>query len=117
MNRIPYKVRIGVGVGLVIWSVIAIVATIIWAAYGAPIWVLIVYPILAVIFFVAGIIFVPKANEDGTPFVPEKKPKHKKLKSHKRKKQKRPFLTEEEWKKLEEEDDEMMFIEEVVEDD
>ena len=117
MSKIPYKVRVGVGVGLVLWSIVAIIATIIWAAYGAPLWVLIAYPIISAISFIAGIIFVPRTNENGTPFVLNKKSKVRKPKKYKPKNQKRPFITEEEWKEQEEEDDEMMFIEEVVEDD
>ena len=34
-----------------------------------------------------------------------------------KKKKKKPFLTDEEWKELDEEDDECMFIEEMLEDD
>ena len=117
MSRIPYKVRVGIGVGLVIWSIVAIIATIVYGAYGAPVWVLILIPVVAAITFVIGIIFVPKTNEDGTPLVIEKKPKVKKRKRQKTKKVKRPFMTDKEWAEQEEEDDEMMFIEEIVEDD
>lgn len=116
MKKIPHKVRTGIGVGLILWSIAAIIATIVWGAYGAPIWALIVYPIMAVISFIVGVIFVPRTNEDGTPIVVKKEPKPKKKKI-KTKKLKRPFMTEEEWKQQEEEDDEMMFIEEIVEDD
>ena len=117
MKKIPYKVRMGIGVGLVLWSIIAFIATIVWGAYGAPIWALILIPIVAAITFVIGIIFVPKTNEDGTPFVAKKKSNSKKLKKRKTKKSKQPFMTDEEWREQEEEDDEMIFIEEVVEDD
>ena len=116
MKKIPYKVRLGIGVGLVLWSIVAIIIVIVWGAYQAPIWALVLIPIVAFVFFIMGIIFVPKTNEDGTPIVMEKKPKLKKNK-HKVKKRKRPFMTEEEWKQQEEEDDDMMFIEELVEDD
>ena len=117
MKKIPYKVRMGIGVGLVLWSLAAFIVTIVIAAYGAPIWTLILIPIVAVITFVIGIIFVPKTNEDGTPFVVKKKSNSKKLKKRKTKKVKRPFMTDDEWREQEEEDDEMIFIEEVVEDD
>ncbi len=117
MKKIPYKVRLWIGIGLVLWSVLAVIATIIYAAYGAPIWILITGPIVAVIAFAIGIIFIPRTNEDGTPIVIEKKQRIKKPKSYKTKKQKKPFMSDEDWQAIEEEDDEMMFIEEVVEDE
>ena len=117
MNKIPYNVRTGIGVGLILWSVFAVIATIVWGSYGAPILALILIPIVAVITFVIGVIFVPRMNADGTPVAIEKKPKVKKPRIRKAKKYKKPFMTDEEWRELEEEDDEMMFIEEVVEDD
>ena len=117
MKKIPYKVRISIGVGLILWSVVAFIATIVWGAYGAPIWALILIPIVAVISFGIGIVFVPRTNTDGTPIVIEKKPKVKKPKKRKAKRYKKPLMTDEEWREQEEEDDEMIFIEEVVEDD
>ena len=117
MNKIPYKVRLRIGVGLILWSIAAFIATIIYGSYGAPTWILVAVPIFAVITFAIGVVFVPKTNEDGTPIVIEKKRKAIKPKNRKPKKQKEPFISDKEWKELEEEDDEMMFIEEVVEDD
>lgn len=117
MKKIPYNVRTGVGVGLILWSVVAVIATIVWGAYGAPVWALILMPIVAIITLVIGVIFIPRNNEDGTPIVIEKKPKVKRPKTRKAKRYKKPFMTGEEWKEQEEEDDEMMFIEEAVEDD
>ena len=117
MNKIPYKVRLWVGIGLILLSMAAFIATFIYGAYSAPIWILIVGPIFAVISFVIGVVFVPRINEDETPIVIEKKSKPNKPKNRKPKKQKKPYISEKEWKELEEEDDEMMFIEEAVEDD
>ena len=117
MSKIPYKVRMGIGVGLVLWSIVAIIATIVSGAYGAPTWVLILIPIIAAITFAIGIVFVPRNKEDGTPIVIEKKHKAKKHRKYKVKRTKKPFMTDEEWREQEEEDDEMMFIEEAVEDD
>ena len=76
MNKIPYKIRTGIGVGLILWSVVAIIATIVWGSYGAPIWALILIPIVAVITLVIGIIFVPRTNADG-PQLSLRKPKAK----------------------------------------
>lgn len=113
----PYRVKMRIGVGLVLCSIVAIIAAIVSGAYGAPIWMLILIPSIAVLLFALGIAFVPKTNEDGTPFVKEKNPNNKKPNKCKVKKSKKPFMTEEEWGEQEEEDDEMMFVEEVVEDD
>lgn len=117
MKKIPYKVRTCVGVGLILWSVVAVIATIVWGAYGAPPWALILMSIVSIITLVIGVIFVPRTNADGTPIVIEKKPKVKRPKIRKTKRYKKPFMTNEEWREQEEEDDETMFIEEVVEDD
>ena len=43
--------------------------------------------------------------------------KKKKKTSNKSKKQKKPFISESEWKEFEDEDDEMVFIDEFIEDD
>lgn len=45
MNKIPYKVRVGFGIGLFLWSIGAIIATIIFSQRGLGVWVLIVGPI------------------------------------------------------------------------
>lgn len=97
MKKIPYKVRTGVGVGLILLSVVAVIATIVWGAYGAPPWALILIPIVAIITLIIGVIFVPRTNADGTPIVIEKKPKVKRPKTRKTKRYKKPFMTDEEW--------------------
>ena len=117
MNKIPYKVRLGVGVGLFLWSIFAIIATVIFSQQGLGVWVLIVGPILAAISFILFVIIMPKTNEDGSSIVFKKKTNTIKSKTYKSKKQKKPFMTDKEWKEQEEEDDEMIFIEEVIEDD
>ena len=76
MNKIPYKIRTGIGVGLILWSVVAIIATIVWGSYGAPIWALILIPIVAVITLVIGIIFVQERMQM-EPQLSLKKPKAK----------------------------------------
>ena len=114
MNKIPYKVRVGFGIGLFLWSIGAIIATIIFSQRGLGVWVLIMGPILAVISFILFVIIMPKTNEDGSPIAIKKKSKTNK---QKRKKERKQFISDEEWSKLEEEDDECFFIEEHVEDD
>lgn len=81
MNKIPYKVRSWIGVGLILWSISAFLATIIYGSYGAPTWILIAGPIFAVIAFTIGVIFIPKTNEDGSPIVVKIRPKQKKQKN------------------------------------
>ena len=56
-------------------------------------------------------------NSDHPVIGQPKVQKPNKPKKPKRNKNKKVFMTEEEWKEHEEEDDEMIFIEEVVEDD
>lgn len=117
MNKIPYKVRLWIGVGLILWSIVAFLATIIYGSYGAPSWILIAGPIFAVIAFAIGIVFIPKTNQDGSPIVVESKPKQKKQHRRNSKKQKEPFISDKERKGFEDEEDDMIFIDEVVEDD
>lgn len=117
MNKIPYKVRLWIGVGLILWSIAAFIATIIYGSYGAPMWILIAGPIFALIAFAIGIIFIPKTNEDGSPIVVKTKPKQKKQHRRKSKKQKESFMSDKEWKEFEDEEDDMIFIDEIVEDD
>ena len=117
MNRIPYKVRKIIGFGLVLLSIVALTTTIVCGAHGAPLWLLILISVAAIVSFIIGIILVPQINENGTPFAEEKDFKIKKPNKFKVKKAKKPFMTNEEWREQEEEDDEMMFVEETVEDD
>ena len=112
MNKIPFKIRLYLGVGLMLLALVAALSMIISASYGARIWALITVPILAIVVFIIGFIFIPRTNEDGTPIALEKNTKSKKS----IKKEKEPFISSKEWEELEEEDDEMIFIEENMED-
>lgn len=109
MNRIPYKVRLWISVGLIFWSISAFLATIIYGSYGAPTWILIAGPIFAVIAFAIGVIFIPKTNKDGSPIVVKTESKQKK--------QKESLKSDKECKEFENEEDDMIFIDEIVEDD
>lgn len=112
MKRVPYKVQIGISVGLFLWVIGCIIAAIYLSQIGL-LWTTIVGPVLPLLFLSFSIIIMPKTKEDGSLIVVEKKPKSAK---HKVSKNKKPFMAEKERKK-QEEDDEMMFIEEAAEDD
>ena len=109
MKKIPYKVRVGISVGLFLWSIGAVIASIVFSQQGY-LWTAYVGPILAVTTFVISIIIMPKTKEDGSPIVEEKKSKPKKIKKYKSKKQKKPFISDKEWNELDEEDEEEMYI-------
>lgn len=112
-KRIPYKVRLLISIGLFLWSMVAFIVSIIYYVNTMQLWVIIVVPIIAFLSFLVSIIFFPRFKDDGTPTV-ETKPKKKKTKPYVPKKQKEPFISDDEWKKLDEEDEEEMYI---VEDD
>ena len=109
MKKVPYKARLWIGVGLIIWSILALVATIVYASHGAPIWILTVGPILAFVAFIIGIIFVPKRKDESEPqkTVSSKIKVNRPKKIHKKKE---PFITEEELEELDDEDEEAMYI-------
>ena len=109
MKKIPYKVRLWISVGLFLWAIAAFIASIIYYANTMELWVIITVPIVAFISFIFSIVFFPRFKDDGIPTV-EPKPRVKKTKRHKPKKQKKPFISDAEWKELDEEDEEEMYI-------
>ena len=109
MKKVPYKVRQWIGIGLILWSIAALVVTIIYASHGAPIWIQIMGPILAFVAFIVGIIFVPKTKDESQP-QKTVSPKIKVNRPKKIHKKKEPFITEEELEELDEEDEESMYI-------
>lgn len=111
MKHLPYKVRLYLGIILVICSILLVVAVIIYANYHAPTWILVTGPIVAFLSFIIGIILVPRTNEDGSIVVIEKKNKY--IKKYKVPKEKKPFMSVDEWEKEEEEDEEMIYIDDV----
>lgn len=113
MKKIPHKVRLGIGIALLIWSLLAFLAVIIYASYKADLWILISVPILAFITFIIGIIFIPKNDESGSPIVSDKKYQIKKRKITKNKN----IKARQEDVDEDEEDDEMIFIEEMMDDE
>jgi len=109
MKNVPYKARLWIGVGLIIWSILVLVATIVYASYGAAIWLLVIGPTLAFVAFIIGIIFVPKTKDESQP-QKTVSPKIKAKKPTRMYKEKKPFITEEELEELDEEDEEAMYI-------
>ena len=73
MTKTPYKVRVGISVGLFIWSIGAIIASIYFSQSGL-LWTAYVGPILAFIAFVLSIITMPKTSNDNNSIKIEEKP-------------------------------------------
>ena len=111
MNKIPYKVRLWLSVGLFLWAIVAFVASIIYYANTKQLWVITVIPIVAFISFVFSIVFFPRFKDDGSPTV-ESRQKSRKSLHHRYKKPKKPFVSEKEWKELDEEEEETMYVNE-----
>lgn len=114
MNKIPYKVRVGIAVGLFIWSILAVIMTIVFSQYHFELWVVIVVPILAVLSFILSIIFMPRTKEGEEEKVV--KPAPSKHRPQKQKKHKKSFISEKEWEELEEEDEECLYISDSTDD-
>ena len=73
MTKTPYKARVGILVGLFIWSIGAIIASIYFSQSGL-LWTAYVGPILALIAFVLSIITMPKTSNDNNSIKIEEKP-------------------------------------------
>lgn len=111
MKNIPYKVRVGIAIGLFIWSILAVIFTIVFAYHHYALWVIILGPYLAVIAFILSIIFMPKSHEGEVNPPPKAKPRNHRP-SHYSEKNKKPFINEKEWEELEEEEEECFVMEE-----
>ena len=106
MNKIPYKVRVGLSVGLFIYSICALLVSIVLAVNGYGLWIAFVGPILAITAFVFSIILMPKQKQESEPVVNNNKVKSTK----KHKKSKKPFITDKEMEELDEEEEELDYI-------
>lgn len=111
MKNIPYKARVGIAIGLFIWSILAIIFTIVFAYHHYALWVVILGPSLAVIAFILSIIFMPKSKEGEISNIPHKPKPRNHRPSHYSEKHKRPFISEKEWEELEEEEEECFVME------
>ena len=105
MNKIPYKVRVGLSVGLFIYAICALIASIVLAINGYGLWIAFIGPVLAVVAFVFSIILMPKEKPESTPIV---KNNNKAFKKHKN--SKKPFITDKEMEELDEEEEELDYI-------
>ena len=115
MNKIPDKVRVGIAIGLFLWSIIAIIMTIIYAYYHYELWIVIVIPILSFLAFILSIIFMPKSIQTNRHAPAKTKPRTHRP-SYYSPKKKKPFISEKEWEELEEEEEECFAMEQVDDD-
>ncbi len=111
MKKIPYKVRLWLSIGLILWDLVAVIAAIVCYAFTSWLWLLITVISVAFLLFILAIILFPRFKDDGTPTV-EQKEKIKKQRLHRPRKYKKPFLSNAEMKELDEEDEECMYINE-----
>lgn len=107
MNKIPYKARVGLSVGLFLWSIGCIIATIVFSQKGLGLWIVIVGPILSILAFIFSIILMPKEIQNKEPVSTKPKPRVHRPHPEKHKK---PFISEKEWEELEEEDEECLYL-------
>ena len=115
MNKIPDKVRVGIAIGLFLWSIIAIIMTIIYAYYHYELWIVIVIPILSFLAFILSIIFMPKSIQTNRHAPSKTKPRTHRP-SYYSSKKKKPFISEKEWEELEEEEEECFAMEQADDD-
>ena len=115
MKKIPYKVRVGLSIGLFLWSIFAVLMTIIYAYYRYELWIVIVGPICAFLAFIFSIILMPKSLEKDKHAPVKPKPRTHRPHNDVPKK-KKPFISEKEWEELEEEEEECFAMEQVDDD-
>ena len=92
MKRIPDKVREGIAIGLFIWSIVAIIVTIVYLQYDFQLWIVITMPILAVLAFIISIVFMPTSKKEEA--TKEHKVHHNKRTAPQRKRKKKRKDTE-----------------------
>ena len=107
--KMPHGVRFGVGLGLLVFAILCIPGTIINYANIKQLWVLILGPSLFVLSVIAGLFLLIFVN-DKEPIVVEKQEAKVKLQKETKSKNKKPFISDKEWKELDEEDEEEMYI-------
>ena len=114
-------VRLGIGFGLLAWSLVCFPYAIIKYVNTKEMWILILGLFAGSLSFISSLLFLLFLKDDKsietTPKQIHVEPKNKEYKPKKNKRVKKPFISEKEWEELEEEDEETMYIEEIVEDD
>ena len=111
MNKIPYKVRLWLSIGLFIWAIVAFVVSVIYYANTMQMWIIIVIPIVAFTSFIMSIAFFPRFKDDGAATVEPKQEVQKQIHC-KTNNTRKPFTSKKEWEELDEEDEECMYIDE-----
>ena len=107
--KMPHGVRFGVGLGLLVFSILCIPGTIINYANIEQVWVLILGPSLFVLSVIVGLFLLIFVN-DKEPIVVEKQEVKVKPQKETKNKNKKPFISDKEWKELDEEDEEEVYI-------
>ncbi len=116
--KMPKGVRLGVGLGCIVWSLICIPYAIIKYINSKEEWILYIGLFFGFLALLTGLFFIIfiKNNTPVTKDNVEPTNKTPKQIQAKAKKEKKPFISEKEWEELEEEDEEAFYIEEIVDD-
>lgn len=118
--KLPKGVRLGVGLGCIGWSFVYIPYAIIKYINEKEVWVLYFGLFAGFLALLTGLVFLIFFKSKEPSETPKKEIHAQPISSYKPrkvKKNKKPFISEEEWGELEEEDEEAFYIEEMMEDD
>ena len=107
--RLSHRLRFGLGLGLLVFAILCIPGTIINYTNIKQVWVLILGTSLFVLSVLAGL-FLLIFVSDKEPIVVEHQEVKAKPQKVTKNKNKKPFISEKEWKELDEEDEEEMYI-------
>ena len=105
----PHGLRFGLGFGLLVFAILCIPGTIINYTNIKQLWVLILGPSLFVLSVIAGLFLLIFVSDKELIMVEHQEAKAKPQKITKSK-NKKPFISDKEWKELDEEDEEEMYI-------
>ena len=107
--RLSHRLRFGLGFGLLVFAILCIPGTIINYTNIRQVWVLILGPALFVISVIVGLFLLIFVSDKEQIVMEHQETKEKPQKVTKSK-NKKPFISEKEWKELDEEDEEEMYI-------